>query len=946
MIYRTALALATFITGCGAGSKSVARAKLPEQEQDTVKEPSLETSDYRTTTQKYIAIALTSLALSTTGCSDNEETVDIKGQVFTAGTIIVDSDINDAEMAPISNDDPSAPQKIPNVATIQGFASATQTSAAATGNSDYENFANSYDQDDFYSVSLQAGQRIVLTVTDYVGNTNGDSFYSGDLDLYLWKPGADEAFAWSEGTTGTEQLTAEEDGEYIVNVYAYSGISKYILQIFPPEEESAAQPTRAAQAATTTATTTAKITHQPFVENEVIVRWKEDTDINQVSAASYGLMNASAGAYRGSTVETGRKGRAEKLLLQPKLTQQTTQSMSPLAKAYPKTAQIKQNLIAMKELRLRDDVEYAVPNYIHTAQLSPDDTLFRLQSHYKDIRLPQAWNLTTGSADVTVAVIDSGVFLDHEDLTDKLVAGYDFISSTSTSRDGDGIDSNPDDPGESSQTGASSWHGTHVTGTIAAATNNNQGTAGVGWNTKVMPLRVLGLNGAGTSYDVMQAVRYAARLSNDSGTLPAKKADIINLSLGSDFFSQAEQDVFDAARNAGVIVVAAAGNASTDRPFYPASYDGVISVSATAPDDSLAYYSNFGSKVDVSAPGGDLRYDLNQDGQADGVLSTSVNDTTGVRVSSYNLQEGTSMATPHVSGVIALMKGVYPDLTPGEFDVLLASGSITIDLGTSGRDNSFGHGRIDALKAILAAADLAGGGDLPAIAVLDSDPTELQFGTGASLDLTLTNANSAAENPAVTYEVSDDWIQVDASQADTNGLGSYSISVNRTGLLDGIYEGNIRFIPDSGYNLDVPVTMQVGDIIANRSLAPVYVLLEDAETGEILDEAIASPLGNFSLKNVPNGTYRLQAGSDIDVDLFICQNGETCGEYPDSLTDEVIEVNGSTVSGISFLVSLISSFDNYSASAGGVKRSATSDSPQSEETTVADKPLRQVSKEN
>ncbi|MEK9766935.1 MAG: S8 family peptidase, partial [Thalassolituus sp.] len=580
----------------------------------------------------------------------------------------------------------------------------------------------------------------------------------------------------------------------------------------------------------------------------------------------------------------------------------------------PKAAQIKENLIAMKELRLRDDVEYAVPNYIHTAQLSPDDTLFRLQSHYKDIRLPQAWNLTTGSADVTVAVIDSGVFLDHEDLADKLVAGYDFISSTSTSRDGDGIDSDPDDPGESSQTGASSWHGTHVTGTIAAATNNNQGTAGVGWNTKVMPLRVLGLNGAGTSYDVMQAVRYAARLSNDSRTLPAQKADIINLSLGSDFFSEAEQDVFDEARNAGVIVVAAAGNASTDRPFYPASYDGVISVSATAPDDTLAYYSNFGSKIDVAAPGGDLRYDLNQDGQADGVLSTSVNDTTGVRISSYNLQEGTSMATPHVTGVIALMKGVYPALTPGDVDVLLASGSITIDLGTAGRDNSFGHGRIDALKAILAAADLAGGGDLPAIAVLDSDPAELQFGTSASLDLTLTNANSAAENPAVTYEVSDDWIQVDASQADTNGLGSYSISVNRTGLLDGIYEGNIRFIPDSGYNLDVPVTMQVGDIIANRSLAPVYVLLEDADTGEILDEAIASPLGNFSFRNVPNGTYRLQAGSDIDVDLFICQNGETCGEYPDSLTDEVIEVNGSNVSGISFLVSLISSLDSYSAS--------------------------------
>src|SRR5690606_32682000 len=299
-------------------------------------------------------------------------------------------------------------------------------------------------------------------------------------------------------------------------------------------------------------------------------------------------------------------------------------------------------LIEAKRMQMQDVVEWAEPNYIVQPTLIPNDTRYARQWHYPAINLPQAWDLSTGDVDapqepVIVAVIDTGVYLAHPDLAPKLEPGYDFISSTSISRDGDGIDANPDDPGDSDTPGASSWHGTHVAGTVAARSNNGVGVAGVSWGAKIMPLRALGK--IGNTFDISESIRFAARLSNDSGTIPTRKADIINLSLGGTGFSNTLLSAITDARDAGVIIVAAAGNENVSTPFYPAAYQWVIGLSDSNPQATKANYSHSGTYVDIAAPGGEM-----QQGVSFGVLSTVADDNSGVRVPAVAFSQGTSMA--------------------------------------------------------------------------------------------------------------------------------------------------------------------------------------------------------------------------------------------------------------------------------------------------------------
>ncbi len=330
---------------------------------------------------------------------------------------------------------------------------------------------------------------------------------------------------------------------------------------------------------------------------------------------------------------------------------------------------------------LTDDarVDYAVPDLMMHTTFLPDDTRYNEQWHYSELKtginLPKAWEITTGDKEVVVAVIDTGI-LPHKDLKDQVLPGYDFVSHPKIANDGDKRDADPSDPGDwlaASECGLfqpikdrdSSWHGTHVAGTFAAKTNNAIGVAGVAHGSKILPVRALGKCGGFLS-DIIDGMRWAAGLSVKGVTDNANPADIINMSLGGKgFCNRAYQDAIDDVTNAGVTVIVAAGNDKVDASYFtPANCAKVITVAATNRDGGRAHYSNFGESADIAAPGG-------VGSGKDGVLSTANTGLKGPKDDSYVFYQGTSMATPHVAGVAALMLSVNANLKPADIETLL-----------------------------------------------------------------------------------------------------------------------------------------------------------------------------------------------------------------------------------------------------------------------------------
>ena len=447
-----------------------------------------------------------------------------------------------------------------------------------------------------------------------------------------------------------------------------------------------------------------------FVDGEIILRFREDAP--RAATRRFAVAGASAAWVAGDA--HGRGGGLYRLGLatRPGATTPTD----------PRRA----TLDALDELRRRPDVLWAQPNHRRHALRVPNDEFLSLQWHYPLISLPAAWDVTIGSPDVVVAVIDTGLLIGHPDIaSERLVPGFDFISDPVVSQDGDGIDGDPFDVGDGGQGVPSSFHGTHVAGTIGAATDNGFGVAGVDWNARIMPVRVLGAGG-GFDFDIAQGIRFAAGLANVSGTLPAQRADVINMSLGGPGVSPAMLEAVQDARAAGVVVVVAAGNENADASgSSPAAFDEVVCVSAVGPDRTKASYSNFGAVVDVAAPGGELGVDLDRNGFADGVLSTRGDDGGGNGIEFiFEFFQGTSMASPHVAGVVALMQAAFMDahggarMTPDQLDALLRAGALTDDLGADGFS---GHGLVNAHKAVLAAA-AASGDEPPPPPPSDDDP--------------------------------------------------------------------------------------------------------------------------------------------------------------------------------------------------------------------------------
>jgi serine protease len=336
---------------------------------------------------------------------------------------------------------------------------------------------------------------------------------------------------------------------------------------------------------------------------------------------------------------------------------------------------------AAAELGRLGTVDYAEPNGTVRAFAPPNDPLYGLQWNMRMLDAERTWRIQTGDASVAVAVLDTGIAFEDHGVFRKapdwgnvlFVRGYNVFSGDEHANDDE-------------------LHGTHVASTVAEATDNGIGVTGLAFGCALMPVKVLDSFGGGDFFGVAEGVDYAVSFT-ESGRRPVK---VINLSLGGSLPNETLRRAIDRALTAGVVVVAAAGNEGLGQVSFPASLPNVIAVGAVDARKQLADYSNYGSGLDVVAPGGDLDQDADGDGNPDGIVQQTLDVDALVledrydRFSYYAL-EGTSQATPHVAALAALL--VRQGITDPA-SVKAAIESTAEDLGTPGRDDRYGHGLI------------------------------------------------------------------------------------------------------------------------------------------------------------------------------------------------------------------------------------------------------------
>jgi len=542
-----------------------------------------------------------------------------------------------------------------------------------------------------------------------------------------------------------------------------------------------------------------------------------------------------------------------------------------------------------------DGVRYAEPNLILQMTKAPNDDYYPFQWHYSAMKLPAAWDITTGSDDVVAAVIDTGIVLNHPDLASRITGGADIIDDASTANDGDGRDNNGDDAGDNScGIDCHSHHGSHVAGTMGAVTNNASMVSGVTWAGRLLAVRVLGVGG-GTLFDIAGGIYWSIGDNVDGVSTNPTPADVLNLSLGGPGESQAMNDAVTDAVATGAIVLVAAGNENQNAAeVTPANAPDAITVAAvgnTGGSQSVparAPYSNFGDVVDIAAPGGDQSVDVDQDGQADGVLSTVGNDVT--------FYQGTSMATPHVAGLAMLMKSLNPAMNQAQAKAALQESANTdIDC-----PQGCGTGTIDAARTLLALEGLADQ------AFIVASPAVTRIGRGDG-DAIITLENVGGAEAAVELSVGGpnrDKITLSTTTGTVAAGGTLRVDV--TIAREGDDSGEAIVSVSAAGRIVEAQLLWNADVISVANSVAVAAVSFDPETEEItVERAVLTTAVEdyfYKLFNLTPGEYLVVGLSDDDGDEELEEN-EGIGVYPSIQEPVFLTVEASvTLEGADFIV--------------------------------------------
>lgn len=497
----------------------------------------------------------------------------------------------------------------------------------------------------------------------------------------------------------------------------------------------------------------------------------------------------------------------------------------------------------MRQIAADPNVDYVEVDKLNHAYLTPNDTNFSQQwdlgTGVGGMYATTAWDVTSGSGAV-VAVLDTGITA-HSDLDANILPGYDFIVDTFVSNDGDGRDADPSDPGDAyaaNECGSgipastSSWHGTHVAGTIAAVTNNSKGVAGIAYGAKVVPVRVLGKCG-GYDSDIADAIIWASGGTVSGVPANPNPAEAINLSLGgSGACGSTTQAAINGAVSRGTTLVIAAGNDNTNvSNASPANCNNVIAVGATTSTGARASYSNYGALVDIAAPGS-------------GILSTLNTGTGAPGTETYASYSGTSMATPHVAAVVALMQSVAnPALTPAQVESIIKS---TARVFPSTPSQTIGAGILQARAAVDAANSGSGGG---------TNAAPVANFTSSANGLTVAFTDSSTDS---------DGTIASRSWSFGDGTTSTAASPSKTYTAAGTYTVSLTVTDDGGATNTKTASVTVsaagdGDTVLSNGVAKTGL---GAATGASLAYTIVVPAGASNL-------VIASAGGTGDADLYV-----------------------------------------------------------------------------